>query len=179
MTVHYASNFDDATRSKRRKRNTRISIISAVAAVALTLGGVAFAQMLIDSKTATASATAGEAKQIELSGAKFSGPIYPGMAVDLTVVAANPNPFPVKLTAIVLAGNPTITCSGGASDAAKISGPLGAATSYTLPTAVTIAANGDADVKVNDAVKMSSSAGAGCAISVPFKLTGVGAAAGN
>lgn len=179
MTVHYSKSFDADVKSARRKRNTRISIVSAAAAMVLVFGGVALAQMLIDSNTATATADAGTAAQVQLADAAFDGKLYPGMSVKLVVKATNPNPFPVKLTTLVLAGNPTIVCAGGAADMAKISGPLGTATSYTLPTAVEIAPNGVETVTVPGAVKMSSSAGAGCKITVPFKLTGLGAAAGN
>lgn len=178
MTVHYAKSFDADAKQARRKRNARISIISAAAAVALVFGGVALAQMLIDSTTATAKADAGVAQQVKLSDAAFDGALYPGMSVALTVKASNPNPFPVKLTSIVLAGDPKIDCVSKA-DLAAISGPLGAATSYTLPAAVEIAPNGTETVTVKKAVSMNTTAGAGCSIAVPFKLTGVGAASGN
>lgn len=178
MSVHYASNFDADARSVRKRRNAKISIISAIAAVALTVGGVAFAQMLIDSTTATAKADAGIAQQVKLSDAAFDGALYPGMSVALTVKASNPNPFPVKLTAITLAGDPKIDCVSK-TDLAAISGPLGAATSYTLPTAVEIAPNGTETVVVKKAVSMNTTASAGCTLVVPFKLTGVGAASGN
>jgi FlaG/FlaF family flagellin (archaellin) len=178
VTVHYAKSFDDDAKQARRKRNARISIISAAAAAVLVFGGVALAQMLIDSNTATASAQAGTAQQVKLTDAAFDGALYPGMSVNLTVKASNPNPFPVKLTTIVLAGDPKIDCVSK-TDLAAISGPLGSATSYTLPSAVEIAPNGTETVTVKRAISMNTTAAAGCNVTVPFKLTGLGAAAGN
>lgn len=166
-----------AARSNRRKV-FGIPMVVAVPVALVLSAGAAVAAMLISSNTVTAAQAAGTAAPIVLSEPKFSGPLFPGMAIDLTAKAKNENDFPVTITKVNLGGNPTINCGG---DESKVTGPLGTATTVTLAAddVVTVAPGATEVVKVKKAVRLDSSATHSCSLSIPFNVTGSGAGSGN
>ena len=92
----------------------------------------------------------------------------------------NPNPFKVKVTTLALTpgANPTVSCTGG--DAQYLSGPLGtSAGSVTLPATSQSTINGGGYVSVitiPKAIQLSNDASKGCALTVPFRISGVSVA---
>ncbi len=175
MSTHFSKTY--AAEAKRKARRRTVIVTSAIAAV--LVAGTAFAAMLIQSNTVTAAQAAGEASPIVLSDPAFSGPLFPGTAIDLTAKAKNNNTFPVTITKVSLGGNPTIDCPGN--EESLVTGPLGTATTVTLAAddQVTVAPGETKTVKVTKAVKLAASATGSCSLSIPFNVTGSGAGPGN
>jgi len=175
VSNYFAKNYAGGAKRKARRR----TVIVASAVAALAVAGTAFAAMLIQSNTVTAAQAAGEASPIVLSDPAFSGPLFPGQQIDLTAKAKNNNSFPVTITKVSLGGTPNVDCPG--SEESLVSGPLGTATTVTLPAAdqVTIAPGATETVKVTGAVKLAAAATGSCSLSIPFNVTGTGAGSGN
>lgn len=125
--------------------------------------------------------------------------LYPGGSGDVVVTISNPNPYPVTITAVQLPAN-TMYAGGYTTSALNVSQtgctaatPSGvtwsyatssSGTSHTLTTALTVAANGQADdpltVTFSNDATMSLSAPAACAntyFSMP-SFTGITATGG-
>lgn len=163
-----------------KKKSRKLYALSAVG-VLLAGGGVAFAAMTISSNEADAKVAAGKAQNVQLSNARVSGPLYPGMSVDVAFDVTNPNPFPVTLTSLVAgSGSPKIACDE-AGDEKYISTSLTVAGStLTLPSPVTVGPNGGtATVTIAKAVKLGKAAAGGCSIEGTFKVSGSGAGTEN
>lgn len=166
---------DKAVQRKARRRILGIPmVIAAPLAGLLAFGGVALAAILF-SMTFSASAQADNGTTPIISNEHFSGKFYPGAERDLVFTVNNPNEFPVKVTSIAATGISDLTagCDGGA----KLSG---FATAFNQDKAlagggVTVAAGDSAEVTIPKAVKLDSSATAGCGFKVQLKVTGSGA----
>jgi hypothetical protein len=160
-----------ATRKSARKWYALTAV-----GVVLAGGGAAYAAMLIKGD-GTASATAGAATDLKITDGKFSGPLFPGGKIDLIATVENKNPIQVTLKTIALNGAATVTC-GAPADKNLITGPIaGSATSYTLPAAdqLVIPANSVRTLTVHNAVQLGAAATQGCALTIPFTITGDGA----
>jgi hypothetical protein len=125
--------------------------------------------------------------------------LYPGGTGDVVVTIANPNPYPVTITAVQLPTNVTYATGYTASDLATTqtgclaATPSGVAwnfstgvsgTSHTLTTPLTVAASGQANnpllATLTNTASMDTSAPAACAstfFSMP-SLTGITASGG-
>lgn len=177
MGTHYSKTFAaDERKSGKRKG----FIIGATLAGILGFGGVAIAAMVVESNEANATVEAGTAQKLDISDAKASDKLYPGMGVDLTFTAKNPNPFPVTLTSIVAgSGQPSISCAV-AGDVKHLSSALEVSGSTVkLATAVVVAPGETETVKLVKAVKLAPAAEGGCTLKGSFRITGSGAGSGN
>lgn len=180
FSKNYAADEKAAARKKARRILGLPVPMFAAAAVAVVGGGAAFAAMMVSSNEANAKVEAGVAAELKLSDAKASGPLYPGMGVDVSFDVENPNPFPVTLTSIVAgSGAPSISCTAPADIAKLSSSLLISGSTVTLAAPVEIAANGTKTVEIKDAVKLSKTATGGCSLAGKFKVTGSGAGSGN
>lgn len=157
-----------------KRRSRKYVIAAAFTATALAAGG-AWAAMKV-SGDGTATVAAYQEQQLVITNAAFSGPLFPGGKVNLAMTVRNPNPFKVKVKTIGLkqGSPPAITCAPG--EAKHLSGPVGASgTSFTIPAddQAEIGPNGaTGTVVVKDAVRLSNDATKGCALTVPFTITG-------
>ncbi len=156
-----------------KKKSRKYVVIAAGAATILAAGG-AWAAMRV-SGDSQASVSAYQEQQLIITNAAFSGPLFPDGKVNLTMTVKNPNPFKVQMKTIALkqGANPAITCKPG--EEQFLSGPLGSATSFTIPAAdqvVVDADNSTANLTIRNAVQLSNSATKGCALTVPFTVSG-------
>ena len=96
--------------------------------------------------------------------------LYPGAPVSLKVRATNPNPFPVRITAV--SGNGTITSDKGAACDAATGVTFANQTGLTLD----LAAGATATLSVPSSVSMGNSSDNACqgaVFTVPVSLTAV------
>lgn len=175
MTLHASDAAVTAQAKKMAKKKSRkYTAVGAAGAVLLTAGGAWAAMTVFGS--GTASVTAGQEKELQIVEASFSDQLYPATSVDLIIKVKNPNPFKVKVKTIGLkAGeNPTVTCTGN--DAQYLSGPFSTQDpTVTLPAADQATINGGgyvSQIKISNAIRLSNDAKKGCALTVPFTITG-------
>lgn len=180
-SVHYSENVvREQAKTAAKKKSRKYLAIGAAVAV-LGGSGAAWAAMTIFGE-GTASATSYQAQNVTVSNEAFNKQIFPGVSADLTFKVTNPNPFPVTIQSVAVDTSRAITvnCEVPA-EAAKLSGPaMNTTGSYSIPSAsqVTVGANGGfATMTVPGAVHLDNSATKGCALTIPFKVTG--ASAGN
>jgi hypothetical protein len=156
-------------RIPRRKRT--IGVALAVLAVAVVAVGVGLGAWSLGG-TGNGSAKATTASNITLADASAftSADLYPGATGNLKLRATNPNPFPVRITAV--SGNGTITSDKGAACDASTGVTLANQTGLTLD----LAAGQTATLTVTNAVSMSNSSDTTCQgaiFTVPVSLTAV------
>jgi acyl dehydratase len=175
VTLHASDAAVTAQAKQLAKKRSRKYVAFTAGAATLLAAGGAYAAMLINGE-GTASATAYQEQQLEITNGRFSGPLFPGGKIDLVFTVKNPNPFKVKAKTIGLTAgkNPTIACKAG--EEVHLSGPLATkATSVTIPAADQTVIDGNGattTVTIHDAVQLSNNATKGCALTVPFTLTG-------
>jgi hypothetical protein len=182
----------------------RLKVVSAVVGVLLTGVAAYAATNWVVGLNAGSSGEGQSATVSNLSITAVASPsptnlLYPGGTGDVVVTIANPNPFPVTLTAVNL---PTVTTyaagfttSGlgtaqtGCSNTTSLVGwnfaTATSGTSHTLTTAVTVGASGAANnplvVTLTNDATMAATSPAACAntfFSMP-SLTGVTATGGS
>src|SRR3954451_13356265 len=164
----------------------RARVVAAVTGVVLA-GSVAFAAS--NWVVGLNSGSSGQARSVTISNLTITATsslsptnlLYPGAAGDVVITIANPNPFPVTVTAFTLPTN--VTYAAGFSDSALTtpqagcsavtpsgvtwSFATGTTSSHTLTAAITVAASGASDnpltVTLTGAASMSSSAPSACA----------------
>jgi hypothetical protein len=122
--------------------------------------------------TGNGSAKATTASAITLADASAftSADLYPGATGNLKLRATNPNPFPVRITAV--SGNGTITSDKGAACDASTGVTLANQSGLTLD----LAAGATATLTVANAVSMSNSSDNSCQgaiFTVPVSVTAV------
>lgn len=175
MTLHVSDAAITRQAKNIAKKKSRKYVALAAGAGTLLAAGGAWAAMLV-SGDGTATAAAYQEQQLEITNGRFSGPLFPGGKIDLVFTVKNPNPFKVKVKTIGLkqGANPAITCKAG--EERFLSGPLGtSAQTVTLPAAdqtVVDADGASATVTIKDAVRLSNDATKGCALTLPFTITG-------
>lgn len=175
MTLHASDAAVTAQAKKMAKKKSRKYVVAAAGLATVLAAGGAWAAMQV-SGDGTASAEAYTEKPLTVTEAAFSGPLFPGGKIDLTFKVTNPNPFKVKVKTIGLkqGAPPAITCKSG--EEQFLSGPVGAqGTSFTIPAAdqtVIDGNGGNGTVTIKNAVSLSNNATKGCAVTVPFTITG-------
>jgi hypothetical protein len=181
---------DDTGRRRSRGRKLVAALVGALLA-----GTAAFAVTnWVVGLNAGSSGQAQSATISNLSITAVAAPaatnlLYPGATGDVVVKIANPNPFPVTVTAVQLPANTSFAT--GYSDSA-LTTPVGgctaasstvawnfatgtSGTSHTLTSALTVAANGNLTVTLTNDAVMGTTAPLACAgtyFSMP-SLTGV------
>jgi hypothetical protein len=155
-------------RIPRRKRTLVVVLALAVGVVAVGVGLGAWSL----GGTGNGAAKATTASNITLADASAftSADLYPGATGNLKLRATNPNPFPVRITAV--SGNGTITSDKGAACDASTGVTLTNQTGLTLD----LAAGATATLTVPNAVSMSNASDNSCQgaiFTVPVSLTAV------
>jgi len=153
-------------RSKRTIVVTALVLAVGVVAVGVGLGAWSI------SGTGNGAAKATTASSITLADASAytSADLYPGATGNLKLRATNPNPFPVRITAV--SGNGTITSDKGAACDASTGVTLANQTGLTLD----LAAGATATLTVPNSVSMSNSSDNSCqgaVFTVPVSVTAV------
>jgi hypothetical protein len=152
--------------SRRRSKITAISLFTGI----LMAGSIAFAAW-----TATGSGSgyvkatsADDLTTVDVSATTVAQ-LYPGGTGDVKVRIANPNPYPVLVTAVE--GSGAITSDmGAACDAAT-----GVTFDDQTGLSITVAANGETPVTFADAASMSNASDTTCqdaVFTIPVTLTG-------
>lgn len=192
------------TLSARRNWSLRAKVIAALVG-SLLAGGAAFAAT--NWVVGLGAGSSGEGQSASISNLTISATaspaaanlLYPGANGDVVVTISNPNAFPVTITAVNLPTNATY--AGGYSNSALTNAQSGCAaatpslvtwnfstatsgTSHTLTTALTVAANGQANnplvVTLTNDASMGTAAPLACAgtyFSMP-SFTGITATGG-
>jgi len=141
-------------------RIRRRALLIVLALVAVVVAGVAIAAWSTStSGNAYSKASTATALTLSDASASTSGDLYPGGTGDLKLKVANPNPFPVRITAVSLTSGGTITSNVGACNTA------GHGVTFTNQSGLTIdlAANAAATVvTVAGSVHMASSSDNSC-----------------
>ena len=156
-------------RTPRRKRTLLIALIVAVLGVVAVGVGIG-AWSITGSGNGSAKATTASAITLADASAFTSADLYPGATGNLKLRATNPNPFPVRITAV--SGNGTITSDKGAACDASTGVTLANQSGLTLD----LAAGATATLTVPNAVSMSNSSDNSCqgaVFTVPVSLTAV------
>jgi hypothetical protein len=96
-----------------RGHSTKFIVIAVAGVIAVAVAGIAIAAWAV-SGSGTGYAKAGSSSALTLSDAtaSTSADLYPGVTGAVKLKVSNPNPFPVRITAV--AGNGTITSDKGA-----------------------------------------------------------------
>jgi hypothetical protein len=155
-----------------RKLSKRMVLVAGVGLASIVVAGIAIAAWSV-SGTGTGYAKASTASAVTLADAtaNTSADLYPGASGAVKLKVTNPNPFPVRITAV--AGNGAITSDKGAA--------CNAATgvSFTNQTGLTL------DLLANETDKVFTLAGAvamtnasdnscqGAVFSVPVSVTAI------
>ena len=155
-------------RIPKRKRTIVVLVVLVLAAIAVGVGLSAWSI----GGTGNGSAKATTASNITLADASAftSADLYPGATGNLKLRATNPNPFPVRITAV--SGNGTITSDKGAACDASTGVTLANQSGLTLD----LAAGATATLTVPNAVSMSNSSDNSCQgaiFTVPVSVTAV------
>jgi len=156
----------------RIPRSKRTIVVTAlVLAVGVVAAGVGLGAWSI-SGTGNGAAKATTASSITLADASAytSADLYPGATGNLKLRATNPNPFPVRITAV--SGNGTITSDKGAACDASTGVTLANQTGLTLD----LAAGATATLTVPNSVSMGNSSDNSCqgaVFTVPVSVTAV------
>ena len=155
-------------RIPKRKRTIVVLVVLVLGAVAVGVGLSAWSI----GGTGNGSAKATTASNITLADASAftSADLYPGATGNLKLRATNPNPFPVRITAV--SGNGTITSDKGAACDASTGVTLANQSGLTLD----LAAGATATLTVPNAVSMSNSSDNSCQgaiFTVPVSVTAV------
>jgi hypothetical protein len=156
-------------RTPRRKRTLLIALIVAVLGVVAVGVGIG-AWSITGSGNGSAKATTASAITLADASAFTSADLYPGATGNLKLRATNPNPFPVRITAV--SGNGTITSDKGAACDASTGVTLANQSGLTLD----LAAGATATLTVPNAVSMSNSSDNSCQgaiFTVPVSVTAV------
>jgi hypothetical protein len=155
-----------------RKLSKRMVLVAGIGLASIVVAGIAIASWSV-SGTGTGYAKASTASAVTLADAtaSTSADLYPGASGAVKLKVTNPNPFPVRITAV--AGNGAITSDKGAA--------CNAATgvSFTNQTGLTL------DLLANETDKVFTLAGAvamtnasdnscqGAVFSVPVSVTAI------
>jgi hypothetical protein len=191
-------------KSRLAKISTRIKVLSAVAGIVLAGAGAYAATNWVVGLSAGSSGQGQSATISNLSITAVSSPsptnlLYPGGIGDVVVTIANPNPYPVTVTAVQLPTNTTYAtgytssaltttqtgCLAATPSAVTWNYATGTSgSSHTLTTPLTVGASGQSNnplvVTLTNDASMGSTSPSACAntyFSLPA-LTGVTATGG-
>jgi hypothetical protein len=152
---------------KNPKRRGLAAILALLVGLGIT---VAFAAWTTNG-TGEAKARAQSAQALTTVDASASTPatLYPGATGDLRLTIDNPNPYPVRVTAV--SGNGAITSDAGAS----CTNATGVTFTDQSGLTLDVPANDDASFTLDDSVAMSNASHTSCqgaVFTVPVSLTG-------
>ena len=153
-------------RSKRTIVVSALVLVAGVVAVGVGLG----AWSIGGTGNGAAKATTASSITLADASAYTSADLYPGATGNLKLRATNPNPFPVRITAV--SGNGTVTSDKGAACDASTGVTLTNQTGLTLD----LTGGQTATLTVPNAVSMSNSSDNSCqgaVFTVPVSLTAV------
>jgi len=153
-------------RSKRTIVVSALVLVAGVVAVGVGLG----AWSIGGTGNGAAKATTASSITLADASAYTSADLYPGATGNLKLRATNPNPFPVRITAV--SGNGTITSDKGAACDAATGVSLANQTGLTLD----LAAGQTATLTVTNAVSMTNASDNSCqgaVFTVPVSVTAV------
>jgi hypothetical protein len=138
----------------------RRTLLAIALLLALVVAGIAIsAWSTSTSGNAYSKATTASALVLSDASASTSGDLYPGGTGDLKLKVANPNSFPVRITAVSLTSGGTITSNVAGCN----SGGTGVTLTNQSGLTLDLAANAAASVlTVSGAVHMSSSSDTTC-----------------
>jgi hypothetical protein len=155
-------------RSPRKRKLIVASVVLLAAIVAVGVGLGAWS--LGGSGNGAAKATTASNITLADATAFTTADLYPGATGNLKLRATNPNPFPVRITAV--SGNGTITSDKGAACDASTGVTFSNQTGLTLD----LAAGATATLTVPSSVSMSNASDNSCqgaVFTVPVSLTAV------
>lgn len=142
-----------------------------VTLIALAIAGLVYAAWTTGG-SGSGYAKAGTAQQLTTVdvSASTTATLYPGVNGDVLIRIANPNPYPVRVTAI--AGNGAITADAGHP------GCVTTGVTFTNQTGLTIdiPASGQTQTTLTGAASMTNASDNGCqgaTFTIPVTLTGV------
>ena len=156
-------------RIPRKKRTIVVSLLALLAAVVAVGVGIG-AWSISGAGNGSAKATTASAITLADASAFTSADLYPGATGNLKLRATNPNPFPVRITAV--SGNGTITSDKGAACDASTGVTLTNQSGLTLD----LAAGATATLTVPSAVSMTNASDNSCqgaVFTVPVTVTAV------
>jgi hypothetical protein len=156
-------------RIPRKKRTIVVSLLALLVAVVAVGVGIG-AWSITGTGNGSAKATTASAITLTDASAFTSADLYPGATGNLKLRATNPNPFPVRITAV--SGNGTITSDKGAACDASTGVSLANQTGLTLD----LAAGATATLTVPNAVSMTNASDNTCqgaVFTVPVSVTAV------
>jgi hypothetical protein len=153
-----------------RKHTKKILVAGVLGAVTVGVAGIAIAAWTVSgSGTGYAKASTASAITLADASANTTTDLYPGATGAVKLKVSNPNPFPVRITAV--AGNGTITSDKGAAcDAAT-------GVTFTNQTGLTLdllASESDKVFTLAGAVAMSNASDNSCqgaVFSIPVSVT--------
>jgi hypothetical protein len=155
-----------------RSRRKKLVIVTALVVAAALAGGIAIASWTV-SGSGTGYAKASTASPITLSdaSASTSADLYPGASGAVKLKVSNPNPFPVRITAV--SGNGAITSDKGAACNAATGVTFTNQSSLTLDL---LANESDKVFTLAGAVAMSNASDTTCqgaVFSIPVTATAI------
>jgi hypothetical protein len=156
-------------RIPRKKRTIVVSLLALLVAVVAVGVGIG-AWSITGTGNGSAKATTASSITLADASAFTSADLYPGATGNLKLRATNPNPFPVRITAV--SGNGTITSDKGAACDASTGVSLANQTGLTLD----LAAGATATLTVPNAVSMTNASDNTCQgaiFTVPVSVTAV------
>ena len=150
----------------------RRTLLAIVALVMLGAAGIAISAWSTSSSgSAYSKATTASAIVLSDASASTSGDLYPGGSGDLKLKVANPNSFPVRITAVSLTSGGSITSNVAACN----TGGTGVTLTNQSGLTLDLVANAAATVlTVPGAVQMSSSSNTNCqgaVFTIPVDVT--------
>jgi hypothetical protein len=151
-------------KSRRRILGVGLSMVALVAA-----GLVYAAWTTSGSGSGYAKAQSAQALSSLDASASTSATLYPGATGDVQLRISNPNPYPVRVTAVT--GSGQITADAGHPGCVT----TGVTSTNQSNQTIDIAANGTTDKTLNGAVQMSNASDNGCqgaTFTIPVSLAG-------
>ena len=152
-----------------RKFGKKIGLLFATIAAVMLVGTAVAAWLANGTGSGTAKAvTAGELTTVDAS-ASSTASLYPGGTGGVTLRINNPNPYPVRVTAV--AGSGAITASGGTGTCTTTGVSFVDSTGLTLD----VAANTATTFTLANAASMTNASDNGCqgaVFTIPVTLTG-------
>ena len=164
---------------RKRKLDRRSKTILGLAAAAAVLAnaGAAYAYWVVNG-SGTAAAAAGAVVELKLTGrSDDSAPLYPGTAADLTVMVANQNGFPIRITAVTTGGRKPEADPEHREGGCRTTGVT--ASHETMSVSWNVPKNAVGVFTVPDGLIMSNSSDSACqgaTFTIPLRATAISAA---
>ena len=157
-----------------KNSSMRRLVLTGVALIALAATGLVYAAWTANGTgSGYVKASSAQALTTVDGSASTAASLYPGADGNVRVEISNPNPYPVRVTAV--SGNGAITADGGHAGCVT----TGVTFSDQSNLSVDVAANGSATTTLNGAAHMSNASDNGCqgaTFTVPVSLTGASSA---